>query len=156
MGFGPRPGDLAAFDARGSDDDARLRNYVDEQLNPESLPDPELSAKLTATDFTTLEKPLTRLWAEHVGTEGDWEYRMRPLFETTRAAFLRAVYSRRQLVEVLADFWHTHFSVRGYHFDAGAGVRALRPRRDSRPSAGQLPRTAGSGDPQHCDDVLPG
>ena len=38
---------------------------------------------------------------------------MRPFWETQRATFIRAVYSRRQLKEVLADFWHNHFNVFG-------------------------------------------
>ena len=38
---------------------------------------------------------------------------MRPVWETQRATFIRAVYSRRQLKEVLADFWHNHFNVFG-------------------------------------------
>ncbi len=42
-----------------------------------------------------------------------WEVRMRPFWETQRATFIRAVYSRRQLKEVLADFWHNHFNVFG-------------------------------------------
>jgi len=33
--------------------------------------------------------------------------------------FLRAVHSKRQLVEVLADFWHNHFNVYGYEYWIG-------------------------------------
>ena len=48
-----------------------------------------------------------------------WSERMRPFFEIERMAFLRAVHSKRQLVEVLADFWHNHFNVYGYEYWIG-------------------------------------
>ena len=34
LAFGPRPGDLAAFDALGIDDDERLAVWVADQLAP--------------------------------------------------------------------------------------------------------------------------
>jgi len=34
-------------------------------------------------------------------------------------ALTRAVYSRRQLVEVLSDFWHNHFNVYAWEFWEG-------------------------------------
>ena len=37
--------------------------------------------------------------------------RNQPHHETETAVFIRAVYSERQLLEVLADFWHNHFNV---------------------------------------------
>jgi uncharacterized protein (DUF1800 family) len=40
--------------------------------------------------------------------------RLQPVRELEAAAWLRAVYSRRQLSEVLADFWHDHFNVFGW------------------------------------------
>jgi uncharacterized protein (DUF1800 family) len=39
--------------------------------------------------------------------------RHQPVRETEVATWLRAVYSQRQLQEVLADFWHNHFNVHG-------------------------------------------
>ena len=70
---------------------------------------------LAAQSFTTLSKSLPQLWADHViKKDVDWSVRMAPVNETLRATFIRAVYSKRQLVEVLADFWHNHFNVYGY------------------------------------------
>jgi uncharacterized protein (DUF1800 family) len=40
--------------------------------------------------------------------------RLQPVRELEAAAWLRAVYSRRQLNEVLVDFWHDHFNVFGW------------------------------------------
>jgi uncharacterized protein (DUF1800 family) len=46
----------------------------------------------------------------------DNKLRTQPVRELEAATWLRAVYSRRQLSEVLADFWHDHFNV--YAWDA--------------------------------------
>ena len=107
MAFGPRPGDLEAFQALGGDDESRLETYVDQQLDPESINDEELDARLER--YTTLTKSQTQLWAEH--TRGPSSARNQPLHETEAAVFIRAVHSKRQLREVLADFWNNHFNV---------------------------------------------
>ena len=44
----------------------------------------------------------------------DNRLRLQPVREVETATWLRAVYSRRQLGEVLADFWHDHFNVFGW------------------------------------------
>ncbi len=119
MGFGPRPGDIAAFNALGGTDQARLTAYVDQQLDPASIDDSVADAKIAAAGFTTLNKSLAQLWADHVEAGPPWSERMRPFFETERMAFLRALHSKRQLVEVLADFWHNHFSLNGYEYWIG-------------------------------------
>ncbi|MEM8959850.1 MAG: DUF1800 domain-containing protein [Acidobacteriota bacterium] len=111
--FGPRPGDVAAFQALGSDDTGRLTAWVDQQLAPGSIPDVDVDNRLSAAGFTTLGKSLTELWADHVVANPPWEVRMQPLWETRAATWIRAVYSERQLLEVLASFWHDHFSVFG-------------------------------------------
>jgi hypothetical protein len=112
--FGSRPGDFSRFAQLGPDDGARLQAYVDEQLNPGATDDSACENRIAAQGFTTLGKSLTQLWAEHVRTEGlGWEDRIRPATEVERATWLRAVYSKRQLVEVLADFWHNPFNIYG-------------------------------------------
>ncbi len=109
LGFGPRPEDVAAFNALGATDDERLEAYVDQQLTPHNIPDTALETRLAQANFTTLHKSLTEQWQEH--RVDDWYTRTMPVRETERAAFIRAVYSQRQLQEVLADFWHNHFNV---------------------------------------------
>lgn len=111
LAFGPRPGEIAAFEALGGDDTSRLTAYVDQQLNPAAIDDSDVDNRLATSGFTTLGKSLTQLWADH--EVGDYEIRSRPLWETDRATFLRAIFSKRQLFEVLVDFWHNHFSVNG-------------------------------------------
>lgn len=124
LGFGYLPQDRIAFEALGPDFDTRLENWVDDQLNgyqPSYPPvnDPPLSAILNqpGTNFETLGDSLATLWQERVVAEPDWPYRYYPEIETQYLALVRAVYSKWQLAEVLADFWHTHFSVDGNKFE---------------------------------------
>ncbi len=120
MGFGPRPGDLDAFNALGSTDLERLNKYVDQQLSPDSINDSELQTRISAAGFTTIEKSLSQLWEDHfVNHNGDYNYRTLPFRETERLTFLRAVYSKRQLAEVVADFWHNHFNIYGLDYWSG-------------------------------------
>jgi len=119
MGFGPRPGDVAAFNALGSDDDARLAAHVLQQLNPDpnQANDPEYHQRRLGLNgypdpgFTTLAKSLTQLWQDHRvgGTQPS-----RPVEETRLNTYLRMVYSKWQLRELLADFWLNHFNVYGF------------------------------------------
>ncbi len=118
LAFGPRPGDLDAFRALGADDLTRLGNWVDAQLAPETIDDSSFEARLAGYGLTTLSKSLAQLWADHTQSQEaqSWKYRTLPFQETEKATFLRAIYSERQLVEVLADFWHNHFNVYGYEY----------------------------------------
>ena len=111
LGFGPAPGDVATFDALGGSDTARLTSWVDQQLDPASIDDSACDARIAAAGFTTLEKPLTQLWTDHVQNDPPWEVDIQPFRETVAATFLRAVHSRRQLFELMVDFWHNHFNV---------------------------------------------
>ncbi len=118
MAYGPRPGDLEAFNALGSTDDERLRNYVAQQLYPDGLDDSEFEARYAAAGFETLHKTQDELYFDHIASnpydsnnDAYWEWYAKPAYELVDATFLRAVYSKKQLVEVLADFWHNHFNV---------------------------------------------
>lgn len=124
MAFGPRPGDLEALMALGGTSAERLQAYVDQQLNPETIDDSACDALINAQGFATLGKSRQQLWLDHVVKQNvTWDERMQPARETLHATFLRAVYSKRQLVEVLADFWHNHFNVYGWDsWSAGTWV----------------------------------
>ena len=110
--------------ALGDASPTRLQAYVDQQLNPAVIDDSVCDAVIAAQGFATLGKSRAQLWQEHVvKTAVTWDERMQPARETMAATFLRAVYSRRQLVEVLADFWHNHFNVYGWDsWSAGTWV----------------------------------
>ncbi len=99
---------IAEFNALGANDTVRLTAFVDQQLNPSSISDTALETRLSGAGYTTLNKSLTQLWADHriVTTDSS-----APARETQRAALVRAVYSRRQLQEVMVDFWQNHFNV---------------------------------------------
>jgi uncharacterized protein (DUF1800 family) len=113
LAFGPRPGDISAFNALGATDEERLTAYVDQQLNPNHADDPEVSARFVESNITTFTKTMTQLWQEHFrDPEGlGINHQLLPYREVERAAFVRTMYSQWQLFEVLADFWHNHFNV---------------------------------------------
>jgi len=114
MAFGPRPGDLEAFRALpGRNSREKFVAYVEQQLEPARIDDKECEARLAS--LKTLGKSLEQLWREYYRQvpEGEKRYETvyRPTDETKFATLIRAVYSKRQLQEVLADFWHNHFNV---------------------------------------------
>lgn len=121
MGFGPRPGDLTRFQGMGATDGERLEAYVEQQLHPESIDDSAVEQRLTAAGFTTLKKSRDQLWEDHArGTQvGDYNLRTLPFQEVERATLARAIYSERQLLEVLADFWHNHFNIQANEYWIG-------------------------------------
>ncbi len=132
MGFGPRPGDLAAFDALGAGDPDRMAAYVAQQLDPDSLADAELESRLAEAAFVSIgidpdpDSYLATLWDWYINDNapnGETSSSI-PRDELTRWTFMRAMYSNKQLVEVLADFWHDHFNV---DVDHASYIRATFP-----------------------------
>lgn len=117
--FGATAESIAAFNALGANDDARLNAFLDQQLNPASIDDSAVETRLTSAGYTTLGKSLTQLWADHVAPDPAFEVRMRPAQEVQRSTLARAAYSRRQLFEVMSVFWHDHFNVTATDFSAG-------------------------------------
>jgi uncharacterized protein (DUF1800 family) len=122
--FGYKPQDLAAFLALGGNFNLRLQKYVNDQLDncQSTFPptnDPDLMAELNkpSTGFTTLQDSLQTLWQDRVVAAPDWPIYTYPLVDTQYLTLLRCVHSKWQLAEILADFWHTHFSVEGSKFE---------------------------------------
>ena len=99
--FGARAGDLEQFRSLGR------QRWVEQQLHPDRIPEnPQLETRL---------QPLTSLWInpaelqqQLTGTTGEQRVIAQDL---TEAKLLRAVYSNRQLFELLDDFWYNHFNV---------------------------------------------
>ena len=116
LGYGPRPGDVQRVLALGID------RYIDQQLQPETIPEPnEVSARLDA--LTTLRMAPEQLFLEYgpetVRAAGDdpaarkaaQEHARLPQQQAAQARLIRALYSPRQLQEVMTDFWFNHFNV---------------------------------------------
>lgn len=127
IAFGLRPGefDLDTFNSFGANDTDRLNGFIDWQLDPTTAVGSDFQNRLNAAAFVTLNKTRTQLWQEHVTADGvDWTWRTLALREIERLLFMRAIYSQRQLDEVLADFWHNHFNVHGWSMSQISGMFA--------------------------------
>lgn len=122
LGYGPRAEESGEILSRG------LNSWLDEQLRPPAGDDPAMAERLAkaklhikydAVDemrpLSSLSKPIEALWPL---LEADKKFNPqeigRPRTEVIVATMLRAVYSRYQLREVMAQFWHDHFHVNAF------------------------------------------
>ena len=117
LAFGPSAADVKHIKALGID------RYIAEQLDPASMPEPSaLTDRLAALE--TLKLDPVQLFAEYGplrATDGmqpspeDQKARRqhaRLILEQAQTARIwRALYSPRQLQEVMVDFWYNHFNV---------------------------------------------
>ncbi len=93
-GFGPWPGQVEEVRRIGKE------AYVDAQLAPESIPDRGCDVRTDVIDTVSLPKSLL------------FEFPPEQIeLELRRHALLRAVYSKRQLYEVMVEFWSDHFNI---------------------------------------------
>jgi uncharacterized protein (DUF1800 family) len=92
--FGPWPGDVGRVKAMGRE------AWLEEQLHPERISD--TACDLRAERFESL----------YFSAGDAYEFR-KPVLrdEITRHALLRAIYSRRQLFEVMVEFWTDHLNI---------------------------------------------
>ncbi len=119
LSYGATPNSVAEFNALGTSDVQRLANWVDWQLDWSSIDDSAVEARLANAGYSTLGKSLTQLWNDHIKADPEYNIRMRPAWEVQRASYVRATYSRRQLRELVVNFWHGHFNVMGTDFSVG-------------------------------------
>lgn len=111
LSFGPLPGQDAHLRTQG------IAAYIEEQLHPERITeDPDLSRRLEG--LTTLRLPPQTLYEQSLfNPAADASPRQamrgfnRALAEAQEARLIRAVASKRQLLEVMVDFWFNHFNV---------------------------------------------
>jgi len=128
-GFGARPGDLERVRSLG------IQRYIDEQLRPERIADGGVTARLSGLvtiglsslqiadqfEIPQLEARRQRK-ADAQSTDAASADGKQPpdpmqqransvIVELSEQKLLRAVYSERQLQEVLTDFWFNHFNV---------------------------------------------
>ncbi len=134
LGFGAMPGDVERVRRMGLD------KYIDQQLRPETILDQAMTARLAELDTLTLNsrelakdyfmpaqmaQRRAKQQAAAQPSENATDKReartpeqmqlmqaQRQVFtDLTQQKILRAVYSERQLNEVLVDFWFNHFNV---------------------------------------------
>ncbi|MHA3772228.1 DUF1800 domain-containing protein [Verrucomicrobiota bacterium sgz303538] len=92
--FGPRPGDYARVTQMG------VAAFIDEQLSPEKIDDTPCNRIVRRLE--TLDDPAGEMF----------EYKEKFLLEQmTRGALLRAIASRRQVYEIMVQFWTDHFNI---------------------------------------------
>ena len=93
--FGPRAGEIERVQKIG------LATWIDRQLSPSNIDDSALTPRLPALpDRPEIDSPQQ---ARRYGREA--------VQVLAAAKMMRAVYSERQLEEVLVDFWFNHFNV---------------------------------------------
>jgi uncharacterized protein (DUF1800 family) len=116
IAYGPAPGDVARVAQMG------VKRYIDVQLEPAALAYPAaLSERLAALEtpnasagaamaqFVELRRDARN--EEPGAKQRRAEGYKKMTLETDEARLLRAVYSPRQLEEVMVDFWYNHFNV---------------------------------------------
>lgn len=92
--YGAWPGELARIKSMGA------KAWLEEQLNPERIDDK--ACELRARRFESLE----------IDAGTAYEFRREAIRrDLVRHAILMAVYSRRQLQEVMVEFWSDHFNI---------------------------------------------
>jgi uncharacterized protein (DUF1800 family) len=127
--FGPRPGDLERVRSLG------IQRYIDEQLHSHQIDDGSMTPRLAGLttiglssrqiaeqyELPQLEARQRRKAAAKEADAAAGDVKQPPdamqqrvnsvMVELSEQKLLRAVYSQRQLQEVLTDFWFNHFNV---------------------------------------------
>lgn len=100
--FGPRVGDRARFLEVG------LQPWVEEQLAFESIDD--FDCNIMLQPFKSLNMDANELEAISNGLFDDYDRETVPN-ELRQATLIRQVYSKRQLYELMVEFWSDHFNI---------------------------------------------
>lgn len=92
--YGIRPGDIEQVSSKG------ISAFIDEQLNPESISDSRAYWLVRRIDSISLKAPdIFELTAKQA------------INDLRQATILRAIYSERQLQELMVEFWSDHFNI---------------------------------------------
>ncbi len=131
--------DRVTFGARSRDMERvahlGIKAYIEQQLNPQRIDDSALEARLDR--FETLELSTQEIAERYAipaqqakrdqassqpkrQSREEIQQRRLVMSELTEQKLLRAIYSERQLQEVLVDFWFNHFNVFG-----GKGIERI-------------------------------
>ncbi|MFT4588578.1 MAG: hypothetical protein ACI8QF_002681 [Limisphaerales bacterium] len=100
LSFGPRPGEYERVRKMGETEEEAVAAYIEEQLHPERISDPEGAASIRGIETLNLPADLM------------FEFREKVLLrDLVRGTNQRAIFSRRQLYEVMVQFWTDHFNI---------------------------------------------
>ncbi len=100
LSFGPRPGEYERVRALGESEAEAAAAYIEEQLHPERIHDPD--GRTAVRGIATLDLPVELMY----------EFEEKSLLrDLARSTIQRAVFSRRQLYEVMVQFWTDHFNI---------------------------------------------
>jgi uncharacterized protein (DUF1800 family) len=92
--YGATPGQIQQVASQG------IRNFIDEQLNPEQLDDSRAYWLVRRIDTINFKTPdIFELTAKQA------------IKDLRQATILRATYSNRQLQEMMVEFWSDHFNI---------------------------------------------
>jgi uncharacterized protein (DUF1800 family) len=115
LSFGPRPGDIQRVESIGID------SYIEKQLLPDSIPEPESLTRQIAQLQTVRMNPVQLSKYLDIYTPGTkpsesqkklvGQRRRQIVEEQFEARLFRAINSPRQLQELMVDFWYNHFNV---------------------------------------------
>lgn len=126
LSFGLLPEQPTRIKAQG------LERYIEEQLHPEQISEnPEVTQRLGALE--TLRLAPQTLYERYLFNKESDTGANAILAEAQEARIIRAVLSRKQLQEVMVDFWFNHFNVfanKGGRVKLAVGdfeERAIRP-----------------------------
>jgi len=119
ISFGPTPDSMQRAARLG------VRAYLDEQLAPQQIPDAQTEEKFAGLKTMRLSsRELIELYPPPRAQKQQANMAMQSMegprlviLELQQAKLLRALYSNRQLYEVMVDFWSNHFNIY-----AGKGV----------------------------------
>lgn len=100
--FGPR------VEERHRAAEIGLPAWLEEQLAPENIEDDGLRVLLGQFDTLNMQAHELHAWSDKLFDDED---RTTVPDELRRATLLRQIYSRRQLYEVMVDFWTDHFNI---------------------------------------------
>ncbi|MDG2051505.1 MAG: DUF1800 domain-containing protein [Myxococcota bacterium] len=93
--------------------------YIEEQLDPASIDD--RATEIVLASYPSLNMNLSDLWLNYGDSDGLLGRPIDARIQLRAAKIVRAIASRRQLLEVLTDFWFNHFNV-----DAAGNAMALK------------------------------
>src|SRR5262245_20411389 len=101
IAFGPRLGDVEAVNQAG------IETFIERQLHPDRIDDASAEARLA--NLTTIRMSTAELIENY---RPRLQHGPRRILQELQAhKLIRAVYSQRQLQELMTDFWFNHFNV---------------------------------------------